>query len=81
MDEQAVIDRLDALIDKVRAEMPIMGKAANKAYQFAEVLYMTDAELHEFHYLRSLLPSGYWDRQSAIIRLCAKHPNLVYLLS
>ncbi len=81
MDQQAVIARIDALIEKVRAVIPNMSKAANQAYQFAEILWMTEAELHELHYLKGLLPSAMWDRQEAIMRLSEKHPRLLYYLS
>lgn len=70
MDRGAIIDRLDGLCAAARARMP--ERAVSNDTVFAEVMWMTDAEVREVHQLKSALPTNGQDRAAAVARLKEK---------
>lgn len=73
MDGGAIVGRLDDLCTLARARMPSRAVSCDTVY--AEVMWMTDAEVAEFHMLKTALPTNGQERAAAVARLKAKRES------
>jgi hypothetical protein len=70
MNESQIIARLDELGAAARRRMD---RAPNQpGLAWAEIIWMTEAEVSEMHDLKALLPSSGQSRHAAIARIAAR---------